>query len=339
MDAKHIITAMPKVELHLHLEGSFPLESLFNLINKYGGSPDIQNVEDLKQKFEFTDLTHFIETWNWKNQFYQSPNDIEEMAYSTIINLASKNIVYAEVFFSPWDFVKSEMPFNLVIEAVISGVRCAKQESPINISLIADLVRNLGHQTAMKRLNEITMYRDNVIGIGLGGNEEAFPAEWFSDVFIEAKRRGFHTVAHAGEAVGANSIWSALKYLQAERIGHGVRAIEDPVLLNYLKEKQTPLEICITSNLKLKVLSSLAIHPVRKLFDKGILITINSDDPTMFGSDLNDEFLLLFDEYNFTIPEIQQLTKNAITASFADEPLKTQLRLIHEEFWNKTNYC
>ena len=339
MDAKQIISAMPKVELHLHLEGAFPLESLYVLINKYGGDPKIKNIEDLKRKFIFTDLNHFIATWYWKNQFYQSPDDIEDLAYSTVVDLASKNIVYAEVFFSPWDFVKPELPFNLVTEAVISGVRRAERESPINIGLIADLVRNLGYQTAMKRLNEITMYRDDVIGIGLGGNEEAYPAEWFTDVFSEAKRRGFHIVAHAGEAVGADSIWSALKNLQAERIGHGVRAMEDPALLNYLKEQQIPLEICVTSNLKLQVFSSLTIHPVRKLFDKGILITINSDDPTMFGSDLNDEFLLLFDEYNFTIPEIQQLTKNAVTASFAEESVKTQLRKRNEEFWKKINHC
>jgi len=337
MDPVQIIHGMPKVELHLHLEGAFPLESLLRLIKKYGGDQDIQDLDDLKDKFVFTDLNHFVETWYWKSRFYRHPEDIEDMAYSTILDLSHKNIAYAEVFFSPWDFVKPEMPFNAITEAVIAGVRRAEQERPIRIGLIADLVRNQGHQTALNRLNEIAQYRNDVLGVGLGGSEKEFPAEWFSEAFIEAKRRGFHVVAHAGEAAGADSVWSALKNLQVERIGHGVRSIEDPALLDHLKSNQIPLEVCVNSNHKLKVFDKPAAHPVRRLFDDGLLITINSDDPTMFGMDLNDEFLLLMNEYKFTFPEIRQLTLNAIQASFAEESFKAQLRQIHEEFWDHIN--
>ncbi|MFA4906678.1 MAG: adenosine deaminase [archaeon] len=335
MDALQIIRSMPKVELHLHLEGAFTLESLYRLIRKYGGDPDVQDIDDLRRKFVFTDFRHFIEIWCWKNKFYREPADIEDMAYSTVFSMSQKNIIYSEVFFSPWDFVNPEMPFQAVTEAVIAGVRRAESECPIGIGLIADLVRDRGHQTVNKRLDEITPYRNEVIGVGLGGSEKEFPAEWFTAVFKEAKRRGFHVVAHAGEAGGADSIWSALKNLNAERIGHGVRATEDPALIEYLKSKQIPLEVCVNSNLKTKIFPFPADHPVRRFFDDGLLITINSDDPTMFGMDLNDEFILLFNEYKFTLPEIRQLTVNAIKASFADDLYKAQLTHAHEEFWKQ----
>jgi adenosine deaminase len=142
-------------------------------------------------------------------------------------------------------------------------------------------------------------------------------------------------VAHAGEVAGADSIWSALKNLQAERIGHGVRATEDPALIDYLKSKQIPLEVCVNSNLKLKIFSTPADHPVRRFFDEGLLVTINSDDPTMFGMDLNDEFILLFNEYKFTLPEIRQLTSNAIRASFANDRYKAHLTQVHEKYWKQ----
>ncbi|MDD5766138.1 MAG: adenosine deaminase [Candidatus Marinimicrobia bacterium] len=335
MNPLEIIRSMPKVELHLHLEGAFTLESLYRLINKYGGDPDVKNLEDLKRKFIFTDFHHFIETWYWKSKYYREAADIEDMAYSTILDLSQKNIIYAEVFFSPWDFVKPEMPFKSVTEAVISGVRRAESECPIRIGLIADLIRDQGYQTVDKRLDEITPYRNEVIGVGLGGSEKEFPAEWFTEVFHEAKRRGFHVVAHAGEVAGADSIWSALKNLQAERIGHGVRATEDPALIDYLKSKQIPLEVCVNSNLKLKIFSTPADHPVRRFFDEGLLVTINSDDPTMFGMDLNDEFILLFNEYKFTLPEIRQLTSNAIRASFANDRYKAHLTQAHEKYWKQ----
>ena len=328
-----IIQAMPKIELHLHLEGAFPLESLLRLIQKYG-SNEVHNLEELRQKFVFTDFAHFIETWYWKSDFYREPSDIEDMAYSTIASLSLQNIIYAEVYFSPFDFIKPQMPFPVVTEAVISGVRRAESEYPIRIGLIADIVRNHGHETALARLDKITQYQNEVLGIGLGGSEKEFPAKLFAEVYTEAQKRGFRLVAHAGEADGPNSIWDALRLLHAERIGHGVRAVEDPNLMEYLRLNQIPLEVCVTSNLKTKIFNSAAEHPVRRLFDYGLLITINSDDPTMFGSNLTDEFNFIANEYNFTLPEIKKLTQNAIQASFAEDSFKQQLTLKNNEYWN-----
>lgn len=339
MDIKNsvaIIKAMPKVELHLHLEGAFPLESLLRLIKKYGNT-EVRNLEELKRKFIFTDFGHFIDIWYWKSAFYREPADIEDMAYSTIVSLSEQNIIYAEVYFSPYDFVKSDMPFQTVTEAVISGVRRAESEYPIKIGLIVDIVRNHGPETSIERLNKITPYKKDVIGIGLGGSEKEFPAKWFTAVYTEAQKRGFRLVAHAGEADGPDSVWDALQLLHAERIGHGVRSIEDPALIDHLKAWQIPLEVCVTSNLKTKIFPSGAKHPIRNFFDDGLFVTVNSDDPTMFGANLTDELNLLISDYHFSLPEIKQLMQNAIQASFADENLKQQLTAKQQAYWDSIN--
>ena len=330
-----IIQRMPKVELHLHLEGAFTLESLLSLIHKYHGNQTIQNIADLRRHFTFTDFAHFIELWRWKNQFYRQAADFEELTFSTIASLAQQNIVYAEMFFSPWDFADNGLTCADITPAVIAGKRRAERQFGIKIALIADLVRNHGAATAGQRLDEITPFREEVTGIGLGGSEPEFPPELFEPAFATARERGFHVVAHAGEAAGADSIWKALNRLKAERIGHGVRAQEDPLLVEYLKLQQVPLEVCVTSNLRTRVFSDLAVHPIRRYFDQRLLVTINSDDPTMFSANLTDEFILLHRELHFSLAEMRQLTENAIRASFADANFKTRLLRQQHNFWKK----
>lgn len=321
------IIKMPKVEIHLHLEGAFTFEFLFGLVQKYGGDSQIKDVNDLRAKFVFKDFAHFIETWFWKNKFFRSPEDFEESTYQTIKNLSQQNVIYAEVFFSPWDFGSSGLRFESIIEATISGIKKAEKDFSINIGLIADIVRDHGAQNSMQRLNQITPFlRKGIIGIGLGGNEKDFPPMLFKDVFLEASRRGFRTTVHAGEAAGPESVWSAIKDLHAERIGHGVRAIEDPKLVDFLKEKQIPLEICITSNLKTKVFSSLNEHPFSRFYKEGLLVTVNSDDPPMFGANITDELILLHDKLDYSLEDISKLMQNSIKASFLDEHDKKRLR-------------
>jgi adenosine deaminase len=314
---------MPKVEIHLHLEGAFTFNFLFEQIQKYGGDPEIEDIADLHKKFIFKDFNHFIETWFWKNKFYRTAEDFEESTYQTIKNLSLQNVIYAEVFFSPWDFALSGLKAESIAEATISGIRRAEEDFPIKCNLIADIVRDHGAESSLYRLDQITPYLGKgVIGIGLGGNESAFPAELFKEVFKEAKKRGFRRTAHAGEAAAPESIWHALLDLKVERIGHGVRAIEDPVLVDYLIKNQIPLEICITSNLKTKVFSSLKEHPFDILFRKGAKVTINSDDPPMFGSNITDELLLLHEQLNYSIHDLLTLGRNAIEVSFMEEEEK-----------------
>ncbi|MDR3627575.1 MAG: adenosine deaminase [Ignavibacteriaceae bacterium] len=313
------IIEMPKAEIHLHLEGAFTFDFLFELIQKNGGDPGISSIEDLKKKFVFKDFSHFIQTWLWKNKFYRKPEDFEESAYQTIKNLSLQNVMYAEVFFSPWDFISQGMKIEEITEATISGIRRAEREYLIKCNLIADIVRNYGAETSIQRLNQITPYLNKgVIGIGLGGSEKEFPAVLFKEVFIEAKKRGFRTTVHAGEAAGAESVWSAILDLHAERIGHGVRAIEDPKLIGYLLEKQIPLEVCITSNIKTKVFDNLMEHPFDYMYKKGLNVSVNSDDPPMFGADITDELTMLYNKLDYSLNDLKTLTKKAIEASFLE---------------------
>ncbi len=327
-----IVKKMPKVELHLHLEGAFTFEFLFGLIKKYNDG-EVKSIDELKQRFIFKDFQHFIEMWFWKNKFFRTAEDFEESTYQTIKNLSSQNVIYTEVFFSPWDFKPSGLKVETIAEATISGIRRAEYEFPIKCGLIVDIVRNHGSSTAMNRLNQITPFLNKgIIGLGLGGNERDFPASDFKEVFREAKKREFRLTAHAGEAAGPESVWSAILDLEAERIGHGVRAIEDQRLVDYLIEKKIPLEVCITSNIKTKVFSSLHEHPFPDLFKKGVCVTINSDDPPMFGADITDELFLLYNRLNYSVNDLLFLTRSAVNASFLDNSEKKKYHLLIDNY-------
>ncbi|MFA7288510.1 MAG: adenosine deaminase [Melioribacteraceae bacterium] len=315
-----IISKMPKFELHLHLEGAFSFEFLFSLITKYGDDSEVKNIEELHDKFIFKDFNQFIEMWYWKNKFFREYIDFEELAFNTLKELAKQNVVYAELFFSPWDFKSEVLEVGLITESIIKGVKRGESEFPIRCNLIADLVRNYGANSSLKRLDEITPFLNKgVVGIGLGGSEKEFPANLFKEVFLEAKKRGFRTTIHAGEAAGADSVWYALLDCHTERIGHGVRAIEDPMLIEYLIKRKIPLEICITSNLKTKVFDSIEKHPFKYLDEMGIIVTVNSDDPPMFGSNITDELILLNKEFGYGINDLVRFMKNSVKSAFLEE--------------------
>ena len=334
MDKKQYIEQMPKVELHLHLDGAFTLEFLLSLIQKYGGDSEINTIDDLEKRFEFKDFPHFIQTWFWKNQYFREPPDFEESTYRTLEKMKYQNIVYSEAFISPWDYQESGVSPTDIAIANCHAVKRAKMDFGIECKLIVDITRDHGHKHALERLDQIFPYvGDEIIGIGLGGSEHLFPARDFKEVFLEAKRRGLHCVAHAGEVVGPESVWSAIQDLQVERIGHGVRSIEDPKLLEYLREKQIPLEVCIISNLKTGVYSEVNKHPINDLFHEGLLVSVNSDDPTMFGSTLADEYLILLNELNFTLPEIRHIQNNAVESLFASSDKKRLLKEQINQYW------
>ena len=314
------IQKMPKIELHLHLEGAFTLDFLFKLIQKSGGYPTINNIEDLKKKFVFIDFPHFIKTWHWKNSFYKQPQDFEESIYYTLEHLHMQNVIYVEAFYSPWEY---DFSAHDMTKSALKAVNRAEREFGIRCKLIADLSRDLGWENAIKRCEDIIPFKEKgVIGIGLGGSEQKFPADPFKHVYDFARKNGLHVVAHAGEAAGAESIWSVINNLKVERIGHGVRAIEDPELVEFLYKKQIPLEVCVNSNIKTAMYSTINEHPIVKLFKKGLLVTINSDDPTMFGMTLTEEFLQLYEKLDFSLDEIKILLLNTIKASFLSDDVK-----------------
>jgi len=330
-----IIRDMPKIELHLHLEGAFTLEYLLEQIHKYEPASPIRNVKELRKRFEFNDFEHFLKAWNWKNRYFRTQEDFRKSVFMAIEALVKQNVIALEAFFSPWDFLEAGISSEEVIRATIAGAEDAQKCFGIPINLIADIIRNHGHDTAINRLDELMPYKEKICGIGLGGDETHFPAAPFKDVFLEARKRGFRVTAHAGESAGPDSVRDAVCLLGVERIGHGIASIHDPSLIKMLKEKQIPLEICPTSNLKTRVVDKVENHPVRSFFNTGLLVTLNTDDPTMFGISITEEFEFLNKSYSFSLREIKQLTKNALHASFFNEGQKILLNRKIEAFWEK----
>jgi len=331
---EQFINGIPKAEIHIHLDGAFTLNHLFKLTKKYDSVPKINSVEELKKKFAYKDFSHFINTWFWKNSLYREPIDFEESVYSSLKKLFSQNIVYIEAFISPWDYFKSGFKPQDIVEASINGINRAEEVCDIKCRLIIDITRDHGHETAISRLDEISQYLgDKVIGIGLGGSEHKYPAYLFKEVFLEAKRRGFHCVAHAGEVLGPESIWSAINELKVERIGHGVRANEDLELIEYLVEHQLPLEVCINSNIKTGVYSDYQKHPLSLLIEKGVFVTLNSDDPTMFEASLSDEYIVANNDMGIKLNTLNRIMNNTIEASFATTAEKNYYKRKLNSYW------
>jgi adenosine deaminase len=305
---------IPKIELHLHLEGAIPYDAMWALVEKYGPASELPDLPALIEKFTFRDFPHFIETWIWKNQYIRSLEDFTFIAESVARSLLAQNILYAEIFYSPSDFAAMNLAPQPLTVAIREGFN---RVQGVEIALIADLVRDSLPEDAARTLTAINEVRDQgVIGIGLGGSEQKFPAELFTKVFEQARQLGFHTTVHAGEAAGAESIWSALRNLRPERIGHGTRAVEDSALIGYLADNRIPVEMCPLSNLKTGVIDALGNHPIRQFFERGLLVSVNTDDPMMFGNSLAEEFHQLEARLGFTPSEIQSLIGNAIQSSW-----------------------
>ena len=332
-----IIKEMPKVELHLHLEGAFTFEFLLELMKKYQPDPEIKSPADLQKKFVFKNFDHFLELWFWKNKFFVETEDFEECTYRTLQNLSQQNVIYCEVYYSPWDFTANELSVEEITTATLQGIHRAKRDFNIHCHLIADIVRDYGAETAVERVKQVLPFiNEGIIGIGLGGSESQYPARLFKPAFDEAAEQGFHRVVHAGEAAGPESVWEAIQDLHAERIGHGVRSIEDPQLISFLQAQQIPLEVCVISNLKTKVYSSPNAHPIRRLYDQGLFITINSDDPAMFNTSITSEFIFLYEHYGFSLSEIRDLSLRAVEATFLSEEEKENLRTSVLEYWQSS---
>jgi adenosine deaminase len=321
-DLTRFFERMPKVELHIHLEGSIPLPALYEIIQKY--DPSIPDVTYLLEKFQYKDFTHFLKMWIWKNSFLREYEDFEYLAEQVAKDLVSQHIIYAEMNYSPPMFRQCNLEADKLTEAIRDGFNKVRG---VEIQLIADLCRSTEVQDGLKMLEQLNgvKHQYGVIGVDLGGDEQNVPPEVWQPAYRKAKLLGLFRTAHAGEAAGPESIWGAIRALQVNRIGHGTRAYEDQFLLEYLQEAQLPIESCPLSNVKTGVVSNISSHPIRTYFDKGLLVFINTDDPKMFQNTLVDEYLALMEHHGFTLEEIHLLIKNAITASWCDEVKKQEL--------------
>lgn len=334
MDENDFFEQIPKVELHLHLEGAIPLDALWQLVTRYGGDSQVPDRAALEKRFRYSDFDHFIQTWIWKNGFIREPEDFTFIAEAVATHLREQNIRYVEAFYSPPDFVGPRLTVAEITHAIRRGL---DRVDGIRVALVADMVRDYGLERARSTLDAVLDVRDQgVIGVGIGGSESRYPPELFEEVYERARDAGLRTSAHAGEVAGAASIWGAIRTLRVDRIGHGTRAIEDEDLVTYLAEHQIPLEMCPISNVRTAVVADLAEHPVRRFIDRGLLVTINTDDPAMFQTALAHEYQQLVEVHGLSHDDVRTLIDNAVTASWLSDEEKAALRqeLIGDPGWN-----
>lgn len=336
MDSKivNFLNGLPKIELHVHLEGYIPVETLWELIKKYNGDKDLGNIDNLRERFKYKDFHHFLDTWIWKDQYIREYEDITFFADSVAHDLKLQNIKYAEMHFTPVGFLAKNLKTNQVIEAIKKGFK--NHLDDITIYLIADICRNCDVKTVDTVLDEIIALKESsVLGIGLGGDEKNYPPHLFKNSFEKAKRHGLMTTAHAGESAGSESIWGAIKELKTDRIGHGTRAYEDAKLIDYLKETQLPIEMCPLSNLRTKVVENIKEHPIKKYFDMGLNISVNTDDPKMFNNSLAEEYITLITEFGFSLSDIKTMIHDTIHSSWCKESMKEELLKKVNEYYEE----
>jgi adenosine deaminase len=333
MSLHYFVRELPKVELHVHLEGSIRPATLLTLAERNAVTLPAHDLEGLREFYRFTDFDHFIRVYFTISGCLKTTADFSLIAYEFGADMARQNIRYAEVTFTPHTHVvRTGLPFDEILAGLNDGRARAQADFGVDFRWVLDIVRD-NPDSRLQVAEWATSSMDyGVVGFGLGGTEKGYPPEWFADAYAVAQEAGLHSVPHAGEVAGPESVWGALRALGAERLGHGVRSVEDPALVDYLREHQIPLEVCPTSNLCLGIYPSYEEHPVRWLWEQGLVVTVNSDDPPMFNTTLVQEYQALADHLDFSASELESLNLNALLASFLPYERKVELaREFHRE--------
>lgn len=321
------IQRLPKVELHVHLEGAIRPQTLAELAAKN----HVDLPDGVDSVYRFADFQGFLDAYMRAAACLCEREDFQRVTYEFLCDEAAQGIRYCEVLLSSMQHLRRDFDFACLMGGVQDGYRQARAEHDIRMGVIFDHGRQFGAEAGMQVLERALATRAyGVIGLSIGGDEEHFPPELFAEMFRRARAAGLHLTAHAGEVRGPESIWGAIRALGVRRIGHGIRAIEDPALVDYLRANGIFLDICPTSNVCTGAVPSLAAHPVRRLFEAGVPITLASDDPAFFHTNLLQEYLLLAEHLGFTRQELWQIALNGVRASFLPPEEKAALE---EKLW------
>ncbi len=312
----------PKIDLHRHLDGNIRLATILDLARQHGLELPAHDAETLRPYVTITEpapgLMAFIEKFRWSVGVLADADACRRVAYENVADAKSEALDYVELRFSPWFMAQ---PFGLnpqaVVEAVVEGVELGRKEFGVKVALIGILSRTYGPGIAWKELEALLACRSELVAIDLAGDELNFPAGLFKKHFTRVRGAGLHVTIHAGESAGPESVWEAIRLLGAERIGHGVRAIEDPALLDFLHERRIGLECCLTSNVQTSAVSALLRHPLRCFLELGLAATINTDDPGISGIDLDHELNYAAPAAGLTSEQIRQARLNAAEIAFA----------------------
>jgi aminodeoxyfutalosine deaminase len=322
------IERMPKVELHVHLEGSVQPQTLLKLASRHNIVLPADNLESLREWYTFRDFNHFLDIYMAISSCLRTVEDIELITREFLVGQAEQNIIYSEVTFTPYNqYLTNGLGFHEQMDAINRAREWGEREVGVRMGIIMDIPRQVTSSEGDVIANwAVERYGDGLVGLGLGGPELGNPPQKFQSAFDQVRTSGIPCILHAGEIDGTTSIWSAIEVADSQRIGHGVRAIEDKYLMNFLRDKQIPLEVCPTSNICLKVFPSMAEHSLPQLLEQGLYVTINSDDPPMFNTTLTNEYIICQKTWNWNREIIEQLVLNAldVTLMSRDEKKKMQ---------------
>jgi adenosine deaminase len=320
------LNALPKLELHIHLEGSLEPELLFKLAQRNEIDLAFQTVDQLRQAYEFSNLQDFLDIYYQGANVLLVEQDFYDLTWAYLKKCQQQNVVHVEPFFDPQTHTDRGIPFETVINGISRALKDGEALLGISSELIMCFLRHLSEEAAFDTLEQAAPFLDRIKGIGLDSSENGHPPEKFSRVFARARESGLLTVAHAGEEGPAEYIWTAINDLKVARVDHGVRATDDPKLIAHLVETRMPLTVCPLSNTKLRVFDKMSRHNILEMLDKGVCVTVNSDDPAYFGGYMTENFEALAQALNLTEKQAVQLVLNSIEASFADEIRKQNMR-------------
>jgi adenosine deaminase len=335
MEIEQLIKKLPKVEQHVHIVGSTRPETLLWLAEEGGLDEPFKTPREARRFFQYKGFPQFIEAYGTIVESITKESQFERITYEMLESDARCNVQYVEASFSAPDHVLSGLDYGKMLDAINRGVDRARMDFGIECNVRIDLVRNYGPEKGMEVLDWVESKSDNIISIDLGGSEERFPAKQYKSVYQRARSMGLHLVAHAGEAAGPESIWQAVNELGVERIGHGLTAVDEPRLLEHLKKRSIAIEMCPTSNVRTRVVRTLRSHPIRVFYDLGLTVTVNTDDPSMFGTDMNNEYLQLHRQLGFSLSELFNLSLNAVNSSFLPEESKSKMRKSFIKTYNR----
>jgi len=320
-----VIRGIPKVELHLHIEGTLEPELMFELEQRNQIALPYHSVEEVRRAYDFRDLQSFLDIYYQGARVLREERDFFDLTRAYLERVHGQNVRHVEIFFDPQAHATEGVPFETVITGIQRALADGKSRLGISSGLIMCFLRDRSADEAMETLAEALPFKGQIVGVGLDSAEVGNPPEKFLDVFSRAREEGFRVVAHAGEEGPPEYIWQAVDQLGAERIDHGVRAVEDKRLVERLRKDQIPLTVCPLSNVKLRVFDKLEDHNLKELLDLGIQATVNSDDPSYFGGYIGENFLEVADALHLTRDHIERLVRNSIDASFADTARKKEL--------------
>lgn len=325
MELREFIGSMPKAELHLHIEGSFEPELMFEIAQRNKVKTKFESVEAVKEAYNFSNLQDFLDIYYEGAQVLLKEQDFYDLTWAYLEKVFAQNVIHVEIFFDPQTHTDRGVSFETVLTGITRALDDAKAKMNISSRLIMCFLRHLDETEAFKTLEAALPFKDKIYGVGLDSSEMGHPPSKFQKVFAQAIQEGYVTVAHAGEEGPAAYIWEALDLLKVSRLDHGNRAKDDEKLMERLAKEKIALTVCPLSNLKLCVVDDLTKHPLRTLMENDLKVTINSDDPSYFGGYMNENYWAIAEALDLTKEEIYLLAKNSFEASFVSLERKTEM--------------